>query len=75
MITPERGGTTLPIAVKELNPSGTYLEVSGAPELVEQWWEGYQKDYHPWGYGTRINRDATVDGIRTIRTSRSSSCD
>lgn len=63
------------IDVTPLTGSRTNMQCSGDPTAVGCWVEAYLKDYHPHGYGTRVYSDVTVDGVRTVKVSRGSSCD
>lgn len=47
----------------------------GAPADIDEWINEYFRDYHPAGYDTKITSDKTVDGIRTVRVFRGSTCD
>lgn len=65
----------LPVTVTKLVPSERSLRVTGIPEDVEAWRVKYFNDYHPNGYDTRLTKDVTLDGVRTIETWRGSTCD
>lgn len=64
----------LPVLVEELDRrygQSVSFRVSGDPEKVREWAENYQRDYHPFGYGTTF----TWENANTLRSWRSHTCD